>query len=127
VEGNTTTLVSATQNSQLLTDITVSPEVFSPNGDDINDVTEFSFNIVRVGDNSPVSANVYSMDGKLIRSISEDRELSSGRYTMIWDGRHESGQLASPGNYIVQMKVDTDIEGAKIDEASVTRLVSVAY
>ena len=127
VEGNTTTLVSATQNSQLLTDITVSPEVFSPNGDDINDVTEFSFNIVRVGDNSPVSANVYSMDGKLIRSISEDRELSSGRYTMIWDGRHDSGQLASPGNYIVQMKVDTDIEGAKIDEASVTRLVSVAY
>ena len=42
MEGNTTTLVSATQNSQLLTDITVSPEVFSPNGDDINDLREIA-------------------------------------------------------------------------------------
>jgi len=127
VEGNTTTLVSATQNNQLLNDVTVRPLVFSPNGDNLNDVTRFSFNIVRVGDNSPVSANVYSLDGNLVRVISEDRQLSSGKYTMIWDGRDESGQLASPGNYIVHMKVDTDIEGAKIEQAAVTKVVSVAY
>jgi len=127
VVGNTTTIISTVEHNALLTDVAVLPEVFSPNGDGINDRTVFAFNVVRVGDDSPVAAEIYDLGAHQIRHLAQKRPFSTGPYAIEWDGRDDSGRLVPPGLYLVQLSVDTDIEGAQVKNTHVLRTVSVAY
>jgi len=125
--GNTTTIVSSAENNRLLTDIVVEPNIFSPNGDDVNDLMRLRFNVVRVGDDSPAVVSIYDLDGRLIQTLSEQREFSSGQYSMSWNGRNFAGDLVPPGNYLIQIKVDTDTEGANVEQAANSRVISLVY
>ena len=127
VVGNTTTIVAAVEHNALLTDVAVLPEAFSPNGDGINDRTVFAFNVVRVGDDSPVAAEIYDLGGRQIRRLAQERLFSTGPYEIEWDGRDDRGRMVPPGLYLVELSVDTDIEGAQVRDAHVLRAVSVAY
>jgi hypothetical protein len=127
VIGNTTTIVAAVEHNALLTDVAVLPEAFSPNGDGINDRTVFAFNVVRVGDDSPVAATIYDLGGRQIRRLVQERPFSTGPYEIEWDGRDDGGRMVPPGLYLVQLSVDTDTEGAQVKDAHVLRTVSVAY
>ncbi len=127
VIGNTTTVVSSVANNSLLTDVVVSPAVFSPNGDAINDRVTFAFNVVRVGDDSPVAATIYDLSGRLVRQITEQRTFSTGEYAIAWDGRNDGGKMVQPGVYFVRLEVQTDTEGANIKDEAVLRTVAVTY
>ena len=127
VIGNTTTIIAAVEHNALLTDVVVLPTAFSPNGDGINDRTVFAFNVVRVGDDSPVAAEIYDLGGRPIRRLAQERPFSTGTYEIEWDGRDDGGRMVPPGLYFVQLSVDTDIEGAQVKDAHVLRTVSVAY
>ncbi len=127
VLSNTTTLVASVSNTALLTDVLISPQVFSPNGDGINDATMFSFNVVRVGDDSPVVATIFDLSGRRLRTIAEQRAFSTGEYQMGWDGRDDEGGTVPPGGYMVRLSIDTDTEGAKVKAGQILRTVYVAY
>lgn len=127
VIGNTTTIVAAVEHNALLTDVAVLPDAFSPNGDGINDRTVFAFNVVRVGDDSPVAAEIYNMGGRQIRRLAQERPFSTGTYEIEWDGRDDGGRMVPPGLYLVQLSVDTDTEGAQVKNAHVLRTIAVAY
>ena len=43
-----------------------------------------------------------------------------------WDGRDDTGVLVPPGVYYARLRIDTDTEGADIDE-QVLRTIAVAY
>ncbi len=127
VMSNTTTVVSSVANNSLLTEVDVAPPIFSPNGDGINDAVHFSFNVVRVGDDSPVVLTISDLGGRALRQIREERSFSTGIYTLSWDGRDDVGNLVPPGVYLVRLQVDTDTEGADVKDAIVLRSVAVAY
>ncbi len=125
--GNTTTLVGAVGNKQLLRDVVVRPAAFSPNGDGINDEAVFAFKVVRVGDDSPVEVQVYDLGGRAIRRLEEQRAQSSGEYEIVWDGKDQAGEVVPPGIYYARLKVSTQTEGAGIQARQILKTLSVAY
>ena len=127
IPGNTTTVISSFQSQSLLTDVAVQPPTFSPNGDGINDRTFFVFKVVRVGDDSPVQAAIYDLGGRRVRTIDERRPLSAGSYQIGWEGLDDSGRQVPPGLYCVRLHIDTDTAGARVEDGTVLRTVSVAY
>ncbi len=127
INSNTTTVVSSVANNSLLTDVEVRPAIFSPNGDGINDQTLFAFKVVRVGDDSPVTATIYDFSGRQVRQVTERRAFSTGVYNMAWDGRSDEGVMVRPGIYFVRLEVQTDTEGANVKDEIALRTVAVAY
>ncbi len=124
---NTTTVVASVKNKALFTDVRIQPAIFSPNGDGINDQSSFSFNVVRVGGDSPVEVEIYALDGRLVRLISEERSFSTGIYNIAWDGLDGVGQRVQPGVYVVRLSVDIDTEGANVTDEKLLRTVAVTY
>jgi hypothetical protein len=127
VVSNTTTLVGVVKRGALLQDVTVEPAVFSPNGDGINDEATFRFKVVKVGDDSPVEVLIHDLSGRVVRRLVEQRALSTGTYGLAWDGRDEGGKTVPPGVYLARLQVDTDTEGASIEDAEIFRTIAVAY
>lgn len=62
-----------------------------------------------------------------MRRLAQARPFSTGPYEIEWDGRDDGGRVVPPGLYVVQLSVDTDIEGAQVQDAHVLRTISVAY
>ena len=124
---NTTTLVGAVGEKQLLREAKVHPAAFSPNGDGINDETIFAFKVVRVGDDSPVEVQVYDLGGRSVRRLSEHRAQSSGAYQIAWDGRDQAGNVVPPGIYYARLKVATQTDGAGIGTSQILKTLSVVY
>lgn len=108
---------------KLLDQFAITPNPFSPNGDDVNDVLTVQYNLLSVTAPSPVSITVHDLSGRLVGVISDREEMISGRYRdQSWDGLDPSGNPVPPGLYIVRIEVNGDAE--KVEEA---RLLSLAY
>lgn len=96
------------QNSQALAallgeeDITIFPEIFSPDNDGYNDVVTFSFNNVQPG----MVGNVYIFDsnGRQILHLMKNQLLAVND-AISWDGRTSDQLLAPIGIYIVYFEV----------------------
>jgi len=54
-------------------------------------------------DPGPASLRVYSVDGRLVRTL-EERALGRGIHSVTWDSRSSSGAQAAPGLYFVRLE-----------------------
>ena len=108
------------QSSQLVSNIRIGPNPFTPNGDGINDEMTVSLDVQRLVTPKPVRLEIFDLGGRRLHLI--ERELASGGYSQQWDGRDATGQLVPPGIYILSISTEADDAG----EAR-TRTVSVAY
>lgn len=70
---------------------------FTPNGDCVFDNARIRFRITR---SDRAYVQIIDPDGELVRTLARDRYLKRYRFfTFHWDGRTETGALASPGRY----------------------------
>ena len=105
----------------LLGQLQVTPEVFTPNGDGINEVAAVHFEVLRLGVGAPLRVEIRDLSGRFIAApFADDR--ASGRFAAAWDGRDGNGAVVAPGIYLVRVLLDTNVG----TEAK-TGLVSVAY
>jgi hypothetical protein len=86
----------------------VSPEVFTPNGDGINEVVVFEFAVLNINVEREVTLEVFDLAGRRVRQLTEIRTRSNGSYAIPWDGMDESGALVPPGTYLLKASVDSD-------------------
>ena len=85
----------------------ISPPVFTPNGDRVNDITDITYTLVNLNAVAPVRLNVYDLSGRRLCSILRTVQ-TSGHFTSTWDGRDTQGNRLPPGLYILELSVQTD-------------------
>jgi flagellar hook assembly protein FlgD len=107
----------------VVADLRVTPKLFTPNGDGINESASVVFSLFLLFEARPVRVRVFSLDGREVRRL--EQSLFGGRQSVQWDGRNEQGNLVPPGLYIVQVDAAADQQGLSGTKQS--HLVGVAY
>ena len=120
-------LVALPERKELFLDLTITPRVFSPNGDGINDETVMDFTLVLVGASTPVEAEIFDLTGRQVRRLEQQRAVSTGRYSIPWDGKDEAGNTLPPGVYAVRLSLDADTDGTGISRPEVMRTIALGY
>ena len=131
-EGDATSLVNsqkvtvlALEGTEVLTDLTLSAQAVTPNGDGANDELVLRFSVARINNASIVAMTIHDLTGRVVRQISERRQDARGEYVMRWDGTDDRDQLVAPGIYLVRIGVDVDSSTAQ--RVIEQRVVNVAY
>lgn len=92
-------LNSQTSSGKIVSgNVTLSPDVITPNGDGFNDFLQISYQFDKPG----FIANVWVFDsmGRMLRKISEN-ELLAQDGTLIWDVSNQNIQLTGSGNHLL--------------------------
>ena len=115
----------------ILADVKAHPQVFSPNGDNINDYVVLGFTLGRVAA-AEVRFEIFDLSGRILRTL-VGHQLNAGLYAPVeanpmiqlpgrWDGKTDGGELVPPGIYLYRVVVDLDP-----DEEVASGVVGVAY
>lgn len=120
-----TNVVVALADNRVLSELRVDPELFTPNGDGVNDETTFWFGLSRVGGPKEVALVIYDLSGRRVRILPQSRPDPRGVWGVSWTGDDDAGHAVPPGIYVVRLEVATDSERA--EHTLRTRIVHVAY
>ena len=114
-------LVSSRSLESLLSDVVITPAVFTPQGDAINDQVAIEYTLFSVLNAVEVDVELLTLAGQRVRSLSGGVQ-GAGHHALQWDGRDEANQLVAPGVYLARI-------GANTDRGRVVRFgaVAVAY
>ena len=63
--------VRTSLEGELLTDVSVAPNPFSPNGDDINDRMRITYALLRLTDSVPVKTEIYDLSGRRVAELGD--------------------------------------------------------
>ena len=82
-----------------ITNVQVTPRVFSPNGDGSHDATTVGYVVL-----GPVNLTftVHDAQNAVVRTIEQSHEVI-GPASLVWDGRTEDGQIVSAGVYRIHV------------------------
>ena len=89
--GCTVTAVPSTIAARL--DLRVAPNPFNPN-------TTIRFTLAEPG---PVTAVVFDLAGRAVRTLAAGRDFAPGRHALRWDGRSDAGRRVASGVYVVRV------------------------
>ncbi len=115
--------IAALGAEQIVADISVAPNPFTPNGDLVNDVAHIEFSLFKVYAERPAAVRIWALDGRPMRLLEGTAQGGHQRFT--WDGKDDHGRVVPPGLYICQIDVDTDAEDSAGQRQS--HLIAVAY
>jgi hypothetical protein len=80
-------------------DMSIDPEIFSPDNDGYNDVANIHFNFESPG--YVVTVAIYDARGRLVRKLAQSLLLGASESTLSWDGINEKNEKAQVGVYII--------------------------
>lgn len=84
--------------------LSINPEVFTPDGDGVDDFTIIS--MMLPSENWIASVRIFDMNGRLIKRLSNTQSLGTTN-TLIWDGSNDTGSIAGLGIYILSVELYT--------------------
>ncbi len=97
------------QNSQYytpdssFTEITVEPEIFSPDNDGYNDVTTINYRFDSPG--YSLTVFIFDQEGHLVRKLAQNLYVGTANGFIAWDGLKDDNTKAPVGIYIIFIRV----------------------
>ncbi|WP_066756429.1 lamin tail domain-containing protein [Crocinitomix algicola] len=85
-----------------LGEVSIDPQIFSPDEDGYEDVLTINFKLTNVDNNIDVS--IYDNQGRLIKKLADNYFIGQNGL-LIWDGINEDGEKAAIGTYIILIDV----------------------
>ena len=104
----------------LLIDVEAAPNLFTPNGDGVNDQATVSYKLREVIGGTDVFLEIFDLAGRPVATLTGGM-TTSGAHRQSWDGRNAAGELVPPGTYIYRLKLDAETAEEK------SGLFAVAY
>jgi hypothetical protein len=95
---------------ELLGDVHIIPEVFSPDGDGLDDIASITYSFTE--DGSTVNVYLYNADGRLANHLAKDVPIAK-EGVFIWNGLDEDGNKKDVGIYFLVFERKT-ANGKKI-------------
>jgi len=80
----------------------------SPAFDGGNPTTTIQYDLPRAG---KVTVEIFDILGKHVRTLVQQQQ-AAGRYSVVWDGRDENGQIAASGVYLYQLRVGNPLSSS---------------
>ncbi|MBM3281009.1 MAG: hypothetical protein FJY95_23475, partial [Candidatus Handelsmanbacteria bacterium] len=94
-------------DGEVIQELRLQGEVFTPNGDGINDQLVLSYTLFGLPTPLPVRLQVYSLDG-VRRAEAEVGLQGAGPQRLVWDGRDAQDQPLQPGLYLMVLVIDSE-------------------
>lgn len=86
-----------TQSDEILTGYYLSQNYPNP----FNPITWIEFNLPK---DEFVTLKIYTIDGRLVKTLAENVHFTAGRHKLSWDGTDENGTRVASGVYIYKIK-----------------------
>ena len=109
-------------SSQIVQDIAIDPNPFTPNGDGVNDQMQIRFSLGNLNIARRIRVEIHDLGG---RQVWERTRMSSGDQSFVWQGRNSAGEPVPPGLYVCRIAADIDAESAS--RQTDLRVIAVAY
>lgn len=98
--------LNSVDNYELLNDVHIIPEIFSPDGDGVDDLATITYNFQ--DDGSVVNAYLYNADGRMVNHLVRNETIPKDGY-FIWNGNNENDNKNDIGIYfLVFERIKTD-------------------
>lgn len=93
---STVPAATGAEGTGLVSGASVTPRVFSPNGDGVDDEARLHF---EVGHEAAVSVEVIDFAGTRVRALRPAGSVPAGPMDVAWNGRSDTGRLVLDGGY----------------------------
>jgi len=100
-----------------ITDLKVSPNPFSPNGDGIDDVLNIHF---RLSGDAVLTITVVDSRNNVVKTLANEQSFTQGEHNLTWDGKTDNGATAPTGSYGVRIAIIREGRQTNFVEAQVT-------
>jgi len=98
-----------------VTDVTASPDPFSPNDDGIKDTVDITFTLV--GGAAHVDLNIYDAEDDLIATLLQEKLAEAGENIATWDGRDDFGNTVADGTYTYKLIIEGSAGAGTIERS----------
>ena len=109
----------AAQRGGSIGNLSVWPQVLTPNGDGVGDELEVRFTVLKV--NVPARVKIYTLGGELVDQVPGQRR-TDGFWGFNWSGLDGSGKRVLPGIYLCHISLDS-----QSGDEDLVRTISVTY
>ncbi len=92
--------INTAENKAIKTPVSFVPHQNFPNPFNSETTIEYA-----VQQSSHVKLNIYNTLGQIVRTLVDEYE-TTGEYSVVWDGKDNSGNVVASGNYFYQIKTD---------------------
>lgn len=92
-----------------LSDLSASPDPFSPDGDGVDDSTTISYALSKA---ASVTLRILDPAGTTVRVLVQNGNRGPGPNSEVWDGTSEAGFQLPPGSYTIEVEA-TDSDGLR--------------
>ena len=120
-EGNTMS-IAVPLSAQVVRDVEISPNPFTPNADGVNDQLQIRFSLGNLNANRAVRVEIFDLSG---RRVWHKIQMGFGEQSVVWKGWDEAEKVVPPGLYLC--KIGVDVDAVEATHTVDYRVIAVVY